>query len=165
MRVFPSTAPEPNLAARKQPDRRPHPPPPAPALGVLRWAGRPTVGKKACLKQRARRVQASRERAKKGLWWDGTEMEGYDRPDFAAKQGRRGRRPRRTRRARRALGERGYHEADGVGWLYVPSGLVHGPACPPLRARGSRPWRTRCTASSRARSSSMKARRQALAPT
>src|SRR5262249_13673802 len=65
---------------------------------------------------------------KKWVWWDGSKWTGYDVPDFA---------PNKSPLAKAASDGIGLDalsgnqpfimKSDGVGWLYVPSGLVDGP--------------------------------------
>ena len=65
---------------------------------------------------------------KKYIWWDGAKWTGYDVPDFAATKAP-------TARAKPDGIGLDAHDGsdpflmlqDGVGWLYVPSGLVDGP--------------------------------------
>jgi formate dehydrogenase major subunit len=65
---------------------------------------------------------------KKWVWWDGTKWTGYDVPDFAATK------PPTAKATPGGIGLDAHSgtdafimKADGVAWLYVPSGLVDGP--------------------------------------
>jgi formate dehydrogenase major subunit len=65
---------------------------------------------------------------KKWVWWDGSKWTGYDVPDFGGTKA-----PTAAARAGAtgldALGgdQPFIMKGDGVGWLYVPTGLVDGP--------------------------------------
>jgi formate dehydrogenase major subunit len=65
---------------------------------------------------------------KKYIWWDGQKWTGYDVPDFAVTK------PPGDKARPGAIGLDALAgtapfimKADGVGWLYVPAGLVDGP--------------------------------------
>jgi formate dehydrogenase major subunit len=65
---------------------------------------------------------------KKWVWWDGAKWTGYDVPDFA------GTKPPTAKPKPGGIGLDAHSgtdafimKADGVAWLYVPSGLVDGP--------------------------------------
>ena len=65
---------------------------------------------------------------KKWVWWDGAKWTGYDSPDFTATK------PPTSQAQPGAIGMDALGgdapfilKGDGVGWLYVPTGLVDGP--------------------------------------
>ena len=119
--VFPAA--DRNLAASKQPDA------PGEPGAHLNW-GFAWPANRRVLYNRASADPAGRpwSERKKWIWWDGTTWTGYDVPDFAATKA-----PTEPARS----GSIGLDalsgsqpfimKADGVGWLYVPSGLVDGP--------------------------------------
>ena len=119
--VFP--APDRNLAARKQPD------PPGQPGAQLNW-GYAWPANRRLLYNRASADPSGKpwSERKKWIWWDGAKWTGYDVPDFA---------PTKPPAAKAQPGGIGLDalsgtqpfimKADGVGWLYVPTGLVDGP--------------------------------------
>ena len=119
--VFP--APDRNLAARKQPD------PPGQRGAQLNW-GYAWPANRRLLYNRASADPAGNpwSERKKWVWWDGTKWTGYDVPDFAVTK---------APTAKPLPGGIGLDahsgtdafimKADGVGWLYVPGGLLDGP--------------------------------------
>jgi formate dehydrogenase major subunit len=119
--VFP--APDKNLAANKEPD------PPGQRGAELNW-GYAWPANRRLLYNRASADPAGNpwSERKKWVWWDGTKWTGYDVPDFAATK---------SPTAKATAGAIGLDalsgtqpfimKADGVGWLYVPTGLVDGP--------------------------------------
>jgi formate dehydrogenase major subunit len=119
--VFP--APDRNLAARKQPD------PPGQRGAQLNW-GFAWPANRRLLYNRASADPSGNpwSERKKWVWWDGTKWTGYDVPDFAVTK---------APNAKPAPGGIGLDalsgtdpfimKADGVGWLYVPGGLLDGP--------------------------------------
>ena len=62
------------------------------------------------------------------MWWDGAQWTGYDVPDFAATKAPTAR-PQPGGIGLDALSgtDAFIMKADGVAWLYVPTGLVDGP--------------------------------------
>src|SRR5947208_3286112 len=119
--VFP--APDRNLAARKQPD-----PPNAPGA-QLQWGWAWPANRRILYNRASADVQGKPwSERKKWIWWDGTKWTGYDVPDFA---------PNKAPGSKAAPDASGLDalsgsepfimKPDGVGWLYVPSGLVDGP--------------------------------------
>jgi len=119
--VFP--APDRNLAARKQAD-----PPGAPGA-QLDW-GWAWPANRRILYNRASADREGRpwSERKKWVWWDGAKWTGYDVPDFAPNKAPL------SKAAPDAIGldalsgsDPFIMKPDGVGWLYVPSGLVDGP--------------------------------------
>jgi formate dehydrogenase major subunit len=65
---------------------------------------------------------------KKWIWWDGAKWTGYDVPDFAVTK------PPTAKKQPGAIGldalsgtDAFIMKGDGVGWLFVPTGLVDGP--------------------------------------
>jgi formate dehydrogenase major subunit len=112
-----------NLAASKQPD------PPGQPGAELNW-GFAWPANRRLLYNRASADPAGRpwSERKKWIWWDGAKWTGYDVPDFAATKAPSDQ-PKAGGIGLDALsGEQPFiMKADGVGWLYVPSGLVDGP--------------------------------------
>ena len=119
--MFP--APDRNLAARKQPD-----PPNAPGA-QLQWGWAWPANRRILYNRASADVQGKPwSERKKWIWWDGTQWTGYDVPDFAPNKAPG------SKAAPDAIGldalsgsEPFIMKPDGVGWLYVPSGLVDGP--------------------------------------
>ena len=119
--VFP--APDRNLAASKQPD------PPGQPGAHLKW-GYAWPANRRMLYNRASADPSGKpwSERKKWVWWDGAKWTGYDVPDFAATKAP-------TAKAQPgAIGldalsgtDAFIMKADGVAWLYVPTGLVDGP--------------------------------------
>ena len=119
--VFP--APDQNLAARKEPD------PPGQPGAHLNW-GFAWPANRRVLYNRASADPSGKpwSERKKWVWWDGAKWTGYDVPDFAATK------PPTARAQPGGIGLDAHSgtdafimKADGVGWLYVPTGLVDGP--------------------------------------
>jgi formate dehydrogenase major subunit len=119
--VFP--APDRNLAARKQPD------PPGQPGAQLNW-GYAWPANRRLLYNRASADPSGQPWSdrKKWVWWDGTKWTGYDVPDFAATK------PPDAKATPGGIGLDAHSgtdafimKADGVGWLYVPTGLADGP--------------------------------------
>jgi formate dehydrogenase major subunit len=119
--VFP--APDRNLAARKQPD------PPGQRGAQLNW-GYAWPANRRVLYNRASADPSGKpwSERKKWVWWDGAKWTGYDVPDFAATK------PPTAKAVPGGIGLDAHSgtdafimKADGVGWLYVPTGLVDGP--------------------------------------
>jgi formate dehydrogenase major subunit len=112
-----------NLAARKQAD-----PPGAPGA-QLEW-GWAWPANRRILYNRASADPQGRpwSERKKWVWWDGAKWTGHDVPDFAPTKAPL------SKGAPDAIGldalsgrDPFIMKSDGVGWLYVPSGLVDGP--------------------------------------
>ena len=119
--VFP--APDKNRAAGKQPD------PPGQPGAHLNW-GYSWPANRRLLYNRASADPSGKpwSERKKWIWWDGAKWTGYDVPDFAATK------PPTAQKKPGAIGldalsgtDAFIMKADGVAWLYVPSGLVDGP--------------------------------------
>jgi formate dehydrogenase major subunit len=119
--VFP--APDRNLAARKQPD------PPNQRGAQLNW-GFAWPANRRLLYNRASADPSGNpwSERKKWVWWDGTKWTGYDVPDFATTK------PPTAKPVPGGIGLDAHSgtdafimKADGVAWLYVPSGLLDGP--------------------------------------
>jgi formate dehydrogenase major subunit len=116
-------APDRNLAASKEPD------PPGQPGAHLNW-GFAWPGNRRLLYNRASADPDGKpwSERKKWVWWDGSKWAGYDAPDFVLTKAP-------TARAQPgAIGMEALSgaapfilKADGVGWLYVPTGLVDGP--------------------------------------
>jgi formate dehydrogenase major subunit len=116
-------APDKNLAANKQPD------PPGQRGAELNW-GYAWPANRRLLYNRASADPAGKpwSERKKWVWWDGQKWTGYDVPDFAVTK---------APTAKAKPGSIGLDalsgtdafimKPDGVGWLYVPTGLVDGP--------------------------------------
>jgi formate dehydrogenase major subunit len=119
--VFP--APDKNLAASKQPD------PPGQRGAELNW-GYAWPANRRLMYNRASADPSGQpwSERKKWVWWDGSKWTGYDVPDFAVTK---------APSAKALPGGIGLDalsgtepfimKPDGVGWLFVPSGLVDGP--------------------------------------
>ncbi|MGH9262071.1 MAG: molybdopterin dinucleotide binding domain-containing protein, partial [Acidimicrobiales bacterium] len=119
--VFP--APGRNLAARKEPD------PPGVTGAHLNW-GWAWPANRRVMYNRASADPDGRpwSERKKWVWWDGQKWTGYDTPDFPATK------PPSAPADPNAIGLDAHSgrspfimKADGVGWLFNPSGLVDGP--------------------------------------
>jgi formate dehydrogenase major subunit len=119
--VFP--APDRNLAASKQPD------PPGQPGAQLNW-GYAWPANRRLLYNRASADPSGKpwSERKKWVWWDGAKWTGYDVPDFTVTK---------APTAKATPGGIGLDahsgtdafimKTDGVGWLYVPTGLLDGP--------------------------------------
>jgi formate dehydrogenase major subunit len=119
--VFP--APDRNLAARKQPD------PPGQRGAQLNW-GYAWPANRRLLYNRASADPSGNpwSERKKWVWWDGAKWTGYDVPDFTVTK------PPTAKAVPGGIGLDAHSgsdpfimKADGVGWLYVPGGLLDGP--------------------------------------
>ncbi len=119
--VYP--APDKNLAASKQPD------PPGQPGAQLNW-GFAWPANRRLLYNRASADPSGKpwSERKKWVWWDGAKWTGYDVPDFAVTK------PPTAKATPGAIGldalsgtEPFINKPDGLGWLYVPTGLLDGP--------------------------------------
>jgi formate dehydrogenase major subunit len=119
--VFP--APDRNLAASKQPD------PPGQRGAQLNW-GYAWPANRRLLYNRASADPAGNpwSERKKWVWWDGAKWTGYDVPDFTVTK------PPTAKPVPGGIGldaqsgtDAFIMKADGVAWLYVPTGLLDGP--------------------------------------
>jgi formate dehydrogenase major subunit len=119
--VFPAA--DRNLAASKEPD------PPGQPGAHLNW-GFAWPANRRVLYNRASADPSGRpwSERKKWVWWEGGRWTGYDVPDFAVTK------PPTARAQPGGIGLDAHSgtdaflmKADGVGWLYVPTGLVDGP--------------------------------------
>src|SRR6266446_1149226 len=119
--VFP--APDRNLAASKQPD------PPGQPGAQLNW-GFAWPANRRLLYNRASADPSGKpwSERKKWVWWDGTKWTGYDVPDFVVNK------PPNAKAKPGGIGLDAHSgtdpfimKPDGVGWLYVPTGLLDGP--------------------------------------
>ena len=115
--------PDLNLAAKKEPD------PPGQPGAHLNW-GYAWPSNRRLLYNRASADPEGKpwSERKKWVWWDGAQWTGYDSPDFVVTK------PPTSRARPGAIGMDALSgtapfilKADGVGWLYVPTGLVDGP--------------------------------------
>ena len=116
-------APGQNLAARKDPD------PPGQPGAQLNW-GYAWPSNRRLLYNRASADPQGKpwSERKKWVWWDGTQWTGYDSPDFPVNKPPTDRaRPGATGLDALSGTSPFILKADGVGWLYVPTGLVDGP--------------------------------------
>ncbi len=119
--VFP--APDRNLAASKQPD------PPGQPGAHLNW-GYAWPANRRLLYNRASADPSGKpwSERKKWIWWDGAKWSGYDVPDFpVTKAPTAEAKPDGIGLDAHSGTDPFIMKADGVGWLYVPSGLVDGP--------------------------------------
>jgi formate dehydrogenase major subunit len=119
--VFP--APDRNLAASKEPD------PPGQPGAHLNW-GFAWPANRRLLYNRASADPSGKpwSERKKWVWWDGSKWTGHDVPDFApTKPPTAPARPGGIGLDAHSGTDAFIMKADGVGWLYVPSGLVDGP--------------------------------------
>src|SRR5262249_42668544 len=119
--VFP--APDRNLSARRHPDA------PNTTGAQLEWGFAWPANRRILYNRASADLQGRPwSERKKWVWWDGSKWTGYDVPDFA---------PNKSPLAKAAPDGIGLDalsgnqpfimKSDGVGWLYVPSGLVDGP--------------------------------------
>ena len=119
--VFP--APGKNLAASKEPD------PPGQPGAHLKW-GFAWPANRRLLYNRASADPDGKpwSERKKWVWWDGARWTGYDVPDFALTKAPNAP-PKPGGIGLDALSgtDAFIMKGDGVGWLYVPNGLVDGP--------------------------------------
>jgi formate dehydrogenase major subunit len=119
--VFP--APDRNRAASREPD------PPGQRGAHLGW-GFAWPANRRLLYNRASADPSGKpwSERKQWVWWDGAKWTGYDVPDFALNKAPSSR-PQPGAIGLDALaGDQPFiMKSDGVGWLYVPSGLVDGP--------------------------------------
>src|SRR3989454_89639 len=119
--VFP--APDRNLAARKQAD------PPGTPGAQLDWGWAWPANRRILYNRASADLQGKPwSERKKWVWWDGAKWTGYDVPDFAPNKAPL------SKAAPDAIGldalsgsDPFIMKPDGVGWLYVPSGLADGP--------------------------------------
>jgi formate dehydrogenase major subunit len=116
-------APDKNLAANKQPD------PPGQRGAELNW-GYAWPANRRLMYNRASADPAGNpwSERKKWVWWDGQKWTGYDVPDFAVTKAPTAK-PKPGSIGLDALSgtDAFIMKPDGVGWLYVPTGLVDGP--------------------------------------
>jgi formate dehydrogenase major subunit len=119
--VFP--APDRNLAASREPD------PPGQRGAHLRW-GFAWPANRRLLYNRASADPSGKpwSERKQWVWWDGSKWTGYDVPDFAVTKAPTARpQPGAIGLDALAGNQPFIMKADGLGWLYVPTGLVDGP--------------------------------------
>jgi formate dehydrogenase major subunit len=120
--VFPK--PGENRSANRKPD-----PPDAPGGAQLGWGYTWPANRRIMYNRASADLQGKPwSERKKYIWWDGQKWTGYDVPDFAATKAP-------TAKAQpKGIGLDAQDGTDpfimldgGVGWLYVPTGLVDGP--------------------------------------
>ena len=119
--VFP--APDRNLAAGKEPD------PPGQPGAHLNW-GFAWPANRRVMYNRASADPSGKpwSERKKWVWWDGGKWTGYDVPDFAVTKSPTARpQPGGIGLDAHSGTDAFIMKGDGVGWLYVPTGLVDGP--------------------------------------
>jgi len=119
--VFPAA--DRNLAASKQPD------PPGQPGAHLNW-GFAWPANRRLMYNRASADPSGKpwSERKKWVWWDGAKWTGYDVPDFAGtKAPTAAAKPGGIGLDAHSGTDAFIMKADGVAWLYVPSGLVDGP--------------------------------------
>jgi formate dehydrogenase major subunit len=112
-----------NLAAKKDPD------PPGEPGAHLNW-GYAWPSNRRLLYNRASADPQGKpwSERKKWVWWDGSQWTGYDSPDFPVNKPPTDRaRPGATGLDALSGASPFILKSDGVGWLYVPAGLVDGP--------------------------------------
>jgi formate dehydrogenase major subunit len=119
--VFP--APDRNLAARKEPL------PPGYEGAYSNWGYSWPANRRVMYNRASADLQGKPWSARKAwIWWDGQQWTGYDVPDFTLNK------PPNAPANPEAIGLDAHGgnapfimKPDGVGWLYVPNGLVDGP--------------------------------------
>jgi len=120
--VFP--APGENRSANRKPD-----PPDAPGGAQLGWGYSWPANRRIMYNRASADLQGKPwSERKKYIWWEGGKWVGYDVPDFPATK------PPTAKAQPNGIGLDAQDGSDpfimldgGVGWLYVPSGLVDGP--------------------------------------
>jgi formate dehydrogenase major subunit len=120
--VFPK--PGENRSANRKPD-----PPDAPGGAQLGWGYTWPANRRIMYNRASADLQGKPwSERKKYIWWDGQKWTGYDVPDFAATK------PPTAKAQPKGIGLDAHDGTDpfimldgGVGWLYVPTGLVDGP--------------------------------------
>jgi formate dehydrogenase major subunit len=120
--VFP--APGQNRSANRKPD-----PPDAPGGAQLGWGYTWPANRRIMYNRASADLQGKPwSERKKYIWWEGQKWTGYDVPDFAATK------PPTAKAQPMGIGLDAQDGTDpfimldgGVGWLYVPTGLVDGP--------------------------------------
>jgi formate dehydrogenase major subunit len=120
--VFPK--PGENRSANRKPD-----PPDAPGGAQLGWGYSWPANRRIMYNRASADLQGNPwSERKKYIWWDGQKWTGYDVPDYATTK------PPTFKSKPNGIGLDAQDGTDpfimlqdGVGWLYVPSGLVDGP--------------------------------------
>jgi formate dehydrogenase major subunit len=120
--VFPK--PGENRSANRKAD-----PPDAPGGAQLGWGYTWPANRRVMYNRASADLQGNPwSERKKYIWWDGQRWTGYDVPDFAPTK------PPTAKALPNGIGLDAHDGTDpfimlqdGVGWLYVPSGLVDGP--------------------------------------
>jgi formate dehydrogenase major subunit len=119
--VFPS--PDRNLSARKQPDV------PNTPGAQLEWGWAWPANRRILYNRASADLQGKPwSERKKWVWWDGAKWTGYDVPDFAPNKAPLSKADPNAIGLDALSGSEPFiMKPDGVGWLYVPTGLVDGP--------------------------------------
>jgi len=112
-----------NLAARKQPD------PPGVVSAQLEWGWAWPANRRILYNRASADVQGRPwSERKKWVWWDGAKWTGRDVPDFAPTKAPTAKADPNAIGLDALSGSNPFiMKPDGVGWLYVPSGLLDGP--------------------------------------
>ena len=112
-----------NLAARKQPD------PPGVMSAQLEWGWAWPANRRILYNRASADVQGRPwSERKKWVWWDGPKWTGRDVPDFAPTKAPTAKADPNAIGLDALSGSNPFiMKPDGVGWLYVPSGLLDGP--------------------------------------
>jgi formate dehydrogenase major subunit len=120
--VFPK--PGENRSANRKPD-----PPDAPGGAQLGWAYSWPANRRVMYNRASADLEGKPwSERKKYIWWDGQKWTGYDVPDFAATKAPNAKgNPKGIGLDALSGTDPFIMLPDGVGWLYVPSGLVDGP--------------------------------------
>jgi formate dehydrogenase major subunit len=120
--VFPK--PGENRSANRKPD-----PPDAPGGAQLGWAYSWPANRRVMYNRASADLEGKPwSERKKYIWWDGQKWTGYDVPDFAATKAPNAKgNPKGIGLDALSGTDPFIMLPDGVGWLYVPSGLADGP--------------------------------------
>jgi len=112
-----------NLAARKQPD------PPGVVSAQLEWGWAWPANRRILYNRASADVQGRPwSERKKWVWWDGAKWTGRDVPDFAPTKAPTAKADPNAIGLDALSGSNPFiMKPDGVGWLYVPIGLLDGP--------------------------------------
>ena len=116
-------APDENLTAGREPD------PPGVPGAHLKWGWAWPANRRVMYNRASADARGNPwSERKRWIWWDGSRWVGYDVPDFGATKAPNSR-PRPDGIGLDALSgtDAFIMKPDGLGWLYVPTGLVDGP--------------------------------------